>query len=182
MIVQPQLEKREFEKEQEKLVAAFKEIATIHEDSEPIQKGEDHSSLSGVRGILIIPKIDVEMLIFEGVGDSSLRNGVGMIEPDKEIGVHNIGLAGHRGVQFGKQFNRLDELVVNDEIHITQGTTKYTFIVKEKFVVDRTRVDVLEEMDTAYLTLVTCTPIGVKNPKDRLIVQAILKSKDKEKI
>lgn len=39
-----------------------------------------------------------------------------MIEPEKEFGINNVGLAGHRAITHGKQFNRLDELAPNDEI------------------------------------------------------------------
>jgi sortase A len=180
-VIQPQVEKKALEKEQKELIKAFEEIA--YANPEPNEAEVNRKSpLSGARGILSIPKIDLEMLVFEGTGAGSLKKGAGLIQPEKKVGIQNIGIAGHRGAQYGKQFNRLDELVINDEISFVQNAHRYTFIVTDKFVVDRTQVDVLSEKGEPYLTLVTCTPVGVKNPRERLIVQAVLQSEEKEKV
>lgn len=182
LLVQPQFEQKKAEREEKKLVEAFKQLATTNENSEKAEATKLNSKVKDAKGILIIPKIDLEMLIFEGADANSLNRGVGLLQTNKKLGMDNIGLAGHRGARYGKQLNRLDELVINDEIHVKQGSTQFTFIVEDKYVVDRTRVDVLDELGSPYLTLVTCTPIGAKNPTDRLIVQAKLKSTHKEDV
>jgi sortase A len=180
-ILQPKIEKNALEKEQKELIKVFEKIAYANPDTSQAEVNKK-SPLTGARGILSIPKIDLEILVFEGTNAGSLKKGAGLIQPEKKIGVQNIGIAGHRGAQYGKQFNRLDELGINDEISFVQNAHRYTFIVTDIFVVDRTQVDVLSEKGEPYLTLVTCTPVGIENPRQRLIVQAVLQNEEKEKV
>jgi len=130
--------------------------------------------LEGARGIININKIDLEMVIFDGARPETLSKGIGMIEPKKKIGVNNIGLAGHRAVAKGKQFNRMNELRINDEIQVTTKEGTYEFVIVDSFIVHQSDVSVLDEQEGPLLTLVTCTPLGAVNPPNRLIVQAAL--------
>lgn len=184
LLMYPQLEKKAADHKQEQLIEAFEQLSDVGRKideaepphAEPANVQQDAVELlDGARGVIRIPKIDLNMMIFEGSDESALRKGVGMIEPEKEMGKNNVGLAGHRAVTYGKQFNRLDELAPNDEIEIETKTGRYVFVVTKAFVVDRTKVEVLADQKEPLLTLVTCTPIGKKNPTDRLIVQARLK-------
>lgn len=183
LLFYPQIEKEAADTKQEKLIQTFKQLgdANEYEEQEPSIEVQENQKqiklLEGARGIIHIPKIDLEMLIFEGAGKVPLKKGTGMIEPDKEFGINNVGIAGHRSTTFGKQFNRLDELSHNDEIIVETKTGSYEFVIVQKFVVDRSEVGVLNDQKEPFLTLVTCTPIGKKNPTDRLIVQAKLKNK-----
>ncbi len=186
LLIYPQLEKKTLDKKQEELIQAFLQIgdgidygeAPQLEKVEAAVDQEQSEKLDGARGIVRIPKVDLEMVIFEGSTEASLNKGVGMIEPEKEFGVNNVGLAGHRGIVYGKQFNRLDELEPDDEIEIQTKTERYEFVVVKTFVVDYTEVGVLTDKDEPYLTFVTCTPIGKSDTTDRLIVQAILKNRN----
>ncbi|GED67260.1 sortase [Brevibacillus reuszeri] len=182
----PQIEKKVSDAKQEKLIEAFEQLGNLSEQLEamptttvdPIPPApEQLTILDGARGVIRIPKIDLQMMIFEGSTETSLSKGVGMIEPKKQFGINNVGLAGHRAIAYGKQFNRLDELAPDDEIEIKTKTDTYEFVVVETFVVNRTEVEVLSDSKEPLLTLVTCTPIGSKDPVDRLIVQAKLKPK-----
>lgn len=184
LLMYPQLEKKAADHKQEQLIEAFEQLSDVGRKideaepphAEPANVQQDAVELlDGARGVIRIPKIDLNMMIFEGSDESALRKGVGMIEPEKEMGKNNVGLAGHRAVTYGKQFNRLNELAPNDEIEIETKTGRYVFVVTKAFVVDRTKVEVLADQKEPLLTLVTCTPIGKKNPTDRLIVQARLK-------
>lgn len=185
LLFYPQIEKGFSDAKQDKLIEAFEQLGNTGENVETtspieVQLDKDHGQLAlldGARGVIRIPKIDLEMLIFEGSNEASLSKGVGMIEPEKEFGINNVGLAGHRAITHGKQFNRLDELAPNDEIEVKTKTGIYEFVIVQTFVVDRTNVKVLTDKKEQFLTLVTCTPIGKKNPTDRLIVQAKLKHK-----
>ncbi len=185
LLLYPQVEKKAADQKQERLIEAFEQLSCVGTQIEgagsPIAeqasvRTEVVELLDGARGVIRIPKIDLNMMIFEGSDESALRKGVGMIEPEKEFGKNNVGLAGHRAVAYGKQFNRLNELAPKDEIEIETKTGRYVFVVTKAFVVDRTKVEVLADEKEPLLTLVTCTPIGKKNPTDRLIVQAKVKS------
>lgn len=175
LLFYPQIEKNVFDAKQQELVDAFEQLGNMSENvgEEPVSI-KLNEQLEGARGVIRIPEIDLKMPIFEGVAQSSLNKGVGMIEPDKEIGKNNVGIAGHRGAVHGKQFNRLAELSPDDKIEINTKTDTYEFVVIKTFVVDRTEVSVLDDQKEPLLTLVTCTPIGQKNPTERLIVQAKL--------
>lgn len=180
----PQFEKEALDNKQEKLIQAFEQLGDeqFQENVSEIADVQinDHQMelLEGARGIVRIPKIDLEMMVFEGSTESSLSRGVGLIEPEKEFGVNNVGIAGHRGVVYGKQFNRLDELQPNDEIEIRTNSGNLEFVIVHTSVIDETEVEVLADKEEPYITLVTCTPIGKANTPYRLIVQAKLKQND----
>lgn len=185
LIFSPQIEKKVSDSKQDQLVEAFENLGNIstYENEEmpvEVQTNADEEKptlLDGARGIVRIPAIELEMMIFEGSNENSLTKGIGMIEPKKEFGIHNVGLAGHRSTTKGKQFNRLDELLLQDVIEVQTEFGTYEYEVVETFVVDQKEVHVLDDQTDSMLTLVTCTPLGKKNPTDRLIVQAKLKNK-----
>ncbi|WP_313892644.1 class D sortase [Psychrobacillus sp.] len=184
LIFSPQIEKKFSDSKQDHLIEAFENLGNIsvHEEAEmpiEVQANADEEKpalLEGARGIVRIPAIELEMMIFEGASESSLTKGIGMIEPDKEFDVHNVGLAGHRSTTKGKQFNRLDELALQDVIEVQTESGTYEYEIVDTFVVDQSEVHVLDDQKDALLTLVTCTPLGKKNPTDRLIVQAKIKT------
>jgi len=184
LLFYPQIEKKFFYSKQEQLIEAFENLGNTSSYEEEISPkkvqanpDEEVRLLDGARGIIRIPKIELEMMVFDGATSNSLTKGVGMIEPDKHFGINNIGLAGHRSTTHGKQFNRLDELAPHDIVEIQTESWNYEFEIVSTFVVDRTEIEVLQDRQEALLTLVTCTPLGKKNPTDRLIVQAKLKNK-----
>jgi sortase A len=179
IILYPLYENMQYDREQQQLLDSFAQLGNTEQleqaSMEAEQTNEDKSDLlKGARGLISIDKIDLDMLIFDGTSTEALSKGIGMIEPQKEFGVNNIGLAGHRAITKGKQFNRLDELNVNDEIQVTTSNGTLEFAVVDTFVVHQSEVSVLNDQDEPLLTLVTCTPIGSRNPPHRLIVQAAL--------
>lgn len=189
VVCYPQLEKQHYDRDQQQLVRSFEQLGNTEQIEQASNQSEDTLAvreyaqrtdekselLEGARGILNINKIDLEMVIFDGTSNETLSKGIGMIEPKKEFGVNNIGLAGHRAVAKGKQFNRMNELRVNDEIQVTTQEGTYEFVIVDTFVVHQSEVSVLDDQEEPLLTLVTCTPLGAVNPPNRLIVQAAIK-------
>lgn len=184
IVSSPLLEKLAYDRQQGQLLAAFDQLGEMEDAdfSEPDDAAispvpgekKKQDPLKGGRGILSIEKIDLEMMIFEGVSENELGKGAGMIEPKKDFTSNNIGLAGHRAVMEGKQFNRLGELEKGDEIQVNTKKELLNYRITDTFVVHKSDVSVLEDQDTPQLTLVTCTPLGSWRPPDRLIVQAEL--------
>lgn len=185
ILLYPQVEKKAYHKEQQDILAAFERLGTIEDSEQPVvgltsdEVKETADSgrtelLDGMKGLLKIDKIDLEIAIFDSSSIEALTKGVGMIEPEKQFGVNNIGLAGHRSVTHGKQFNRLEELQIGDTATVmtTDGTFKY--VITDSFVVHQSEVSVLDDQEDPLLTLVTCTPLGSRNPPHRLIVQGEL--------
>ncbi|MDW0108706.1 class D sortase [Sporosarcina aquimarina] len=183
----PFMEKRAYEKSQDEILKAFEKLGSFDASAQTLElpsseehKNGDDSSvelLDGVRGLLQIDKIDLEMAIFDGVSANALQKGIGMIEPNKQFDANNIGLAGHRAVAHGKQFNRLDELKLGDEMSVVTQEGTFHYVITDSYVVHQSEVSVLDEGDNPRLTLVTCTPVGSLHPPNRLIVQGELKDK-----
>lgn len=135
------------------------------------------SSKQTVLGIIQIKKIKVKAPVVEGVRPSNLKSAVGHIPGTAALGQPgNSALAGHRSYTFGKFFNRLDEMVVGDEILITTKKEDLTYKVFKIHEVTPDDVSVLRgSKDDNIITLITCTPIYVAS--HRLIVVARLENR-----
>jgi len=130
---------------------------------------------------LIIPDINVEWTVVEGVGTDELRDGPGHYGTTPMPGMPgNASIAGHR-TTWGAPFNRVDELEPGDEITVRtiQGTFTYRVIPQESgkghFIVSPDRIDVLDqdfEVAPNRLTLTACHPKF--SARQRIIVVAEL--------
>ena len=86
----------------------------------------------------------------------------------------NCVIAGHRNYNFGKFFNRLDEVEENDLIYIDSPTQTYTYVVKEIKVVEPTDVEILDPVEgKQQLTLYTCTPLYIATHRLVIIAERI---------
>ncbi|MHC8517800.1 class D sortase [Sporosarcina sp. ITBMC105] len=189
----PQIEKKAYHKEQQDLLDAFERLGTIEESEQPVVDGEvkdevgstadseEADLLEGVTGLLQIEKIDLKIAIFDSSSVEALTKGVGMIEPEKQFGMNNIGIAGHRSVTHGKQFNRLREVEPGDTATVVTTDGTFEYVITDSFVVHQSEVSVLDDQEDPLLTLVTCTPLGSHNPPYRLIVQGKLVNGQGEK-
>jgi sortase A len=125
--------------------------------------------------IIEIPDIDVDWAVVEGVRRDDLKKGPGHYPTTPWPGqLGNAAIAGHR-TTYGAPFNRLDELEVGDEIHVTDISGQFTYRVTQQLVVSPSDVEVLappEDPTVALLTLTTCHP--KYSASERLIIQAEL--------
>lgn len=132
---------------------------------------------------LIIPKLNVDVPIHFGIplSDvmSAMNNGVahyriaGASAYPGEIG--NVVITGHSaGDVYSSNpykyiFSGLERLEDGDLIYVNYNSTRYTYQVKKKEVVDPSNVAALvTNADKPTLTLVTCTPLGTS--RYRLLV------------
>lgn len=126
-------------------------------------------------GYVTIPKIDVNLPIYEGTNDDILAKGVGhMPQSSYPLGgesTHSV-LTGHRGLPDAVLFTDLDEL--------EQGDCFYLHILDEVLAYKVDQIKVVEPNETGdldiiegedYCTLVTCTPYSVNT--HRLLVRGI---------
>lgn len=130
---------------------------------------------------LIIPDINLEWTVVEGVGTDELRDGPGHYGTTPMPGMPgNTSIAGHR-TTWGAPFNRIDELEPGDEITVRtiQGTFTYRVVAQESgkghFIVTPDRIDVLDqdfEVAPNRLTLTACHPKF--SARQRIIVVAEL--------
>jgi sortase A len=126
---------------------------------------------------LDVPAIGLHATVVEGVGEDSLRVGVGHYPSTGAPGIAgNIALAGHR-TTYGKPFNRLDELDLGDEIRVRsdQGTFVYQ-VEREPWVVSPTDWSPIRDFPSSgsFITLTSCHPEG--SAATRIVARARLVS------
>ena len=128
---------------------------------------------TGIMGYITIPKISVELPIYQGTDEGVLQVAAGHLEgsslPVGGAGTHAV-ISAHRGLPSAKLFTNLDELEVGDRFTITVLNRVLTYEVDQISIVLPTEIDQLlptEGMD--YVTLMTCTPYGINT--HRLLVR-----------
>lgn len=136
---------------------------------------ENTSLAEDVLYILRIPAIDSENPVREGVSKSVLSDALGHESGTAFAGeTGNCVIAGHRNYTFGKFFNRLDEVKLNDLIYLDSADGTYTYEVKDIKVVEPDDLSVLDPVsDREQLTLYTCTPIYVATQRLVIIAERV---------
>jgi sortase A len=120
--------------------------------------------------VLDIPKLGLEVPVFDSTDDVTLNRGVGRIIGTARPGQGgNVGIAGHRD----GFFRGLKDVVVGDRIELKTPARTETYKVAEIRIVRPSDVDVLAEGSSPTLTLVTCYPFYfIGNAPQRYIVRA----------
>jgi len=125
--------------------------------------------------LLRIPKINLDVVVAEGIGESTLSYAVGHFPGTALPGQEgNFCLAGHRSYVYNQFFNRLDEVRVGDPLNVEWYGVEYSYTVTQVLVVDPDDTWVLYKTQNPSITLVTCTPIRVGT--QRLIIRGELSS------
>lgn len=141
-------------------------------------KLESHANLQkdklgDVLGEIIIPKISVDLPLFDGVNDYQLSEGAGVLNgtdlPTGGEGNHSV-ISAHSGIPEKKLFTDLSLLKLKDKFFIKiQGQNLEYEIDQIKTILPSEFKDLLPVEGQDYITLMTCTPIG-KNTH-RLLVR-----------
>jgi sortase A len=122
---------------------------------------------TGVMAVLRVPKIDLKLPVYHGVADSVLEHGIGHMPttalPVGGPGTHCV-LAGHRGLPSQELFTRLDVMEPGDEFYIeVLGQTLAYRVDDIRVVVPEDTESLRPVPDEDYVTLATCTPLGVNS-------------------
>lgn len=120
--------------------------------------------------ILRIPKINLEVPVFNDTDDLTLNRGVGRILGTAQFGqAGNLGIAGHRD----GFFRGLKDVGLDDVIEVIQPGQTDFYAITQIQIVDPENVSVLAPTPTQTLTLVTCYPFYfIGNAPQRYIVTA----------
>lgn len=109
-----------------------------------------------------IPKIDINLPIYEGTSDKILNMGVGHIKntsyPSESKNTHCV-LVGHTGLAHAKIFDDLDKLEIGDIFYINYLGENFKYKVTEINTIlpeDTKKLEIEENKNK--VTLVTCTP------------------------
>lgn len=126
-------------------------------------------------GYIAIPKININIPIYNGTTDYILQRGIGLMEnssmPVGGEGTH-AALTGHRGLPQAKLFTDLDKMAVGDVfyIHSVAGTLAYQ--VQNIETVLPTETESLKiQPDQDLVTLITCTPYMINT--HRILVRGV---------
>jgi len=169
--------------EQKKLQKEWEEFVkgTGSSDSSQTASGKDdkgvglsaNASYGKPLARMVIPKINLDTIVLEGVGSDVLKKGPGHMRDTARPGeTGNVVLSGHRST-YGRPFYALDKLKKDDPIHVYTATDKFTYYVTEQKIVEPTALWVTDQTKDKKLTLITCNPIF--SAKQRLVVFAELR-------
>ena len=128
---------------------------------------------SGIMAYIDIPKIDISLPIYHGVGESVLQIAIGHIEgsslPVGGKGTH-CAVSGHRGLPAARLFTDLDQLEVGDKflVQILDHTLTYE-VDQIRIVLPEEFQDLEIDPEKDLMTLITCTPYTVNS--HRLLVR-----------
>ena len=120
-----------------------------------IRAWRDTKTAGPAIAVLRIPKIGLEVPVFEGTRDPSLDLGVGHIEGTPVPGTSgNVGIAGHRD----GFFRGLKDIAVGDAIEMETPSRTLRYTVESLTLVEPDDTWVLDDTPSGYLSLVTCYP------------------------
>jgi sortase A len=122
--------------------------------------------------VLRIPKLNLEVPVYDGTDDLTLNRGVGRIIGTARLGQNgNVGIAGHRD----GFFRGLKDIALGDTIELTMPDRADHYVVENIKITDPEDVSVLQPTSQSCLTLVTCYPFYfIGSAPQRYIVKASL--------
>lgn len=151
-------------------------VVSVDDENENNEQGESYADLLNIGqslGYITIPKINVNLPIYNGTSQDVLSKGVGHIEqssyPLGGESTHCV-LTGHRGLPSAVLFTDLDKLEIGDEFYLHVLDEILAYKVDQIKVVEPNESGDLEIIDGKdYCTLVTCTPYAINS--HRLLVR-----------
>ena len=161
----------------------YKEVLEEPEDGLPTDKVFVTDTRKGYQSgdlRLIIPKLEVDELILDGVDEQTLLQGEDLYDYAQLPGEgrSNTSIAGHRNwirggkITLDQPFSFLDTLTEGDYLYLVYGENIYQYLFEYQEVVEPDDWGPIYKTDHSCVTLTTCTPVGVSD--HRLIVRGAL--------
>jgi sortase A len=121
-------------------------------------------------GRIEVPRLGLQVIVAEGVDDTTLRRAAGHIPGTPLPGAEgNVGIAAHRD----SFFRPLKDVALGDEVVVTTPYGTFRYQVESTRIVMPEDVEVLDPTPERTLTLVTCYPFFyVGSAPQRFIVKA----------
>ena len=135
-----------------------------------LRRGPEPAPADGTPiGRLVIPRIDLDEIVLEGIGTEDLNAGPGHLPGSVLPGERgNSIVSAHRD----RHFNHFDALKVGDTVVTESRIGQTTWVIVSQRVVDKDARALFRTSDTT-LTLTTCWPIRyLGSAPSRLIVTA----------
>lgn len=111
---------------------------------------------------LVIPALDQDLLVQNGVDTDSLRSGPGLYEysqlpaPDTNA---NVSIAGHRDIE-GAEFYYIDRLADGDLMYLVYQEKAYIYRYESTQIIESDDWNPIACKEYPCLTLTSCDPIG----------------------
>ncbi len=139
---------------------------TEFEDFDLVQDG-------AMIGYVEIPTIDVFLPVYYGTSEEVLDKSLGLVEntslPVGGPGTHSV-ISGHSGMASRKLFTDLNQMEEGDLFFIHVLSQDFAYKVNQiKVVLPTETEDLMIEAEHDYITLLTCTPLGIND--HRLLVR-----------
>lgn len=123
-------------------------------------------------GSIVIPKLDVDMTMYEGIRLTTLEHGPGHWPGTAMPGdTGNVVVGGHR-TSSHQVFRNVDQLASGDEIIFRDEAGEHTYHVNRVEIVDPSAIWIVDPSDTPTATLFACHPPG--STSQRIVVFADL--------
>jgi sortase A len=128
------------------------------------------AATDGLIGRIEIPRLQLSVVVVEGISKTTLRRGFGHVPGTALPGQPgNIGVAGHRDTYC----RPLKDLRIKDEVRFSTLKGDFKYEVESLRVVEPGDVEVLAASSENVLTMVTCYPFYYVGPApQRYIVRA----------
>lgn len=130
-------------------------------------------------GKLLIPSIDLNLALYNGVSNEILHAGVGTMRPNLEMGKGNFPIAGHYASNKNALFGNLTSVAIGDSVYLTDNDQLYEYKVYDTKIVEPTEIewiqeDIAEEHGEPIISLMNCYYVDGKNTDKRYFVFAEL--------
>jgi sortase A len=121
---------------------------------------------------ILIPSIGVDLPVYEGVDQWTLRFGPGHWEGTVAAGQPgNTVVAGHR-TTFSHPFRDIDQIAIGDDVIFVTSAGTFTYHATDAFVVGERDTWIANATDKATFTLFACHPKG--SQRQRYVVKGEL--------
>jgi sortase A len=144
------------------------------QETEPIAPPSDAYATEPVIevGSIAIPKLGVDMTMYEGIRLTTLDYGPGHWPGTAMPGeTGNVVVGGHRTSKH-RVFRNVDQLVPGDEIIFRDDDGEHVYLVNRVEIVEPTAIWIVDPTETATATLFACHPPG--STAQRIVVFADL--------
>lgn len=130
-------------------------------DVETILKNLNNYSSENLVGFLIVPKLGINLPIFNGINDINLMSGVTTMNKDQEMGKGNYPIAGHYMKRKDLLFGGLMDIKKGTKVYLTDKEHVYEYIIGDtELVPDQTieMIDInkLSSNNKPIVSLMTC--------------------------
>ena len=128
-----------------------------------------------ILGKLLIPSIDLNLTLYNGVTNEILHAGLGTMRPDLQMGEGNFPIAGHYSRNKDALFGNLTAVELGDFVYLTDNDQVYEYQVYDTKVVKPTELEwitdqVAEEHGESVISLMNCYYVDGKYTDNRFFV------------